>query len=1023
MSSRKTWLLVGSSMMVTCLIALGGCRRSGDVGRAAAETAAPWTLSMAAPIDHLDVVAGEPMIVEHPDGTLFVAGFGASYQDRKKTDEPTLWKSQDGGTTWVRVNVGTEADGAAGNSDVDLAVASDGTVYFATLVYDVKADAGQQISLGVSKDAGATWKWTLLSKTRFDDRPWVEVAPDGTAHVIWNDGVGVCHAVSQDGGRTWTERGRIHPKGGSSHLAVGPKGEVAVRVVPPSASGNKYDEGVDLVAVSTDGGMTWQKHAAPGTREWNPQNLFPVPRWVEPLAWDERGVLYSFWTNLDGIWLARSADQGATWTTWRLAESPEVAYYPYLVARGRGELAATWFSGWTGTWCAHVARIDVGEGEAAPRFVEAPPFSPNSRRTNPSWPDDPLIRDTAGEYLALCFLRNGGLAVVSPIKNKRENRYGFSLWKVEERRGEPSPRITSKDEGRSGAGKPEKVYSESPAAWYDAASDQARISADGKWALYYRPLMHKMKLINLETGREDAKEFTAGLDRVFNAVFYQGSQLARLGQRGGQQGWFLPGPDGLRLFSLPSDAIPQWSRDGSAVAYFRLRQGDQGLFVGDSRGLKRYPVEGSITSFAWAPDGQSIYALAWHENGLTSLVHIHLETGSSEILARDLDASPLVSDLVVSGDGRHLYAALAGPTAPVAEARHQPDADRDLDIYELDPATGARHAVVQAPGDDFGLSLANGFLYWMHNDIHDSVVAVPASGGPARLVEDYAEIPYWDNDGKRIAFTYGPWRLADWALNLDAGVVSVDSQARPQSKMKPIVTGYHEDFPPTWSPDGKWIAYHSHRSPTPVSSYDAAGSSDDIYLRRASGGPKDEIRLTNFGLEVGVPSWSPDGRRLVFDSWERGGPEGVSKPWIVTIDPSTGEPGHVERLPLPDPIKRAHWESWSPKGDEIAFAERTEGNGCILWVVSTDGKRAEKLAEYLTSTSGGLDWTPDGKTIVYGALAGERMQIFAVPRSGGPARQLTDDPANLMHPQVSPDGCWIACTRMDQTKEIRGMRF
>jgi Tol biopolymer transport system component len=587
----------------------------------------------------------------------------------------------------------------------------------------------------------------------------------------------------------------------------------------------------------------------------------------------------------------------------------------------------------------------------------------------------------------------------------------------------PPREAQMRDQSESEVAKPEKVYSENPAAWYDAAWDAAQISADGRWALYYRPMRREIKLINLETGREQAERLSAGLDRVSNAVFYMGDQLARLGEQAGQQGWFLPGPEGLRLVSLPPDAIPQWSPDGSAVAYFRLQQGDKGVLVGDAQRQKPYSVEGSVTSFAWAPDGSSIYALAWHEDGLTSLVRIDLETGDAETLAEDLDAPAWVSDLAISGDGRHLYTALASPAAPVAEARHQPDADRDLDIYELDPATGARRVVVQAPGDDFGLSVATGFLYWMHNDIHDSVVVVPASGGAAHVVVDKAEIPYWSSDGKQIAFTYGPWRLADWALNLDAGVVAVDSQARPQSKMKPIVTGYHEDFTPTWSPDGRWIAYHSHRSTTPVSSYEAPGSSDDLYLRRVSGGPKDEIRLTDFGLEVGVASWSPDGRRLVFDSWEKGGPEGVSKPWIVTIDPSTGKPVRVERLPLPSQIKRAHWESWSPKGDEIAFAERTEGNGCILWVVSVDGKRAEKLAEYLTSTYGGLDWTPDGKTIVYGALAGVRMQIFAVPRSGGPPQQLTDDPVNLMHPQVSPDGRWIACTRMSQLKEIRRQKF
>lgn len=586
----------------------------------------------------------------------------------------------------------------------------------------------------------------------------------------------------------------------------------------------------------------------------------------------------------------------------------------------------------------------------------------------------------------------------------------------------PAKDAQIKDQGQGRAAKSERVYSESPAAWFEAAPSSAQISSDGKWALY--PSFGRgTKLINLETGLEEAERFKAGMERVFSATFYRGNQLAHRGELAGLQGWFLPGPDGPRLFPLPSDAIPRWSPDGSAVAYFWPLQADKGLFVGDAQHQKQYSVEGSINGFVWSPDGRLIYATAWHENGLTSLVRINLETGSIETLAKDLDAFRRFKSLGTSADGRRLYVALAGSAAPVAEARHQPDADRDLDIYELELATGARRVVVQAPGDDFAPSVANGFLYWTHNDISDSVVAISSSGGAARTMVDGAQLPYWSPDGKQIAFTYGGWRLVDEALHLDAGVVGVDSQARCTSKMKPIVAGYHEDFTPAWSPDGKWIAYHSHRSRAPVSSYEAAGSTDDLYLRRVSGEPSKEIRLTDFGWEDGVADWSPDSRRLVLDSWERGGPQGVSKPWIVTIDPSTGKPVRVERLPLPDPIKNATGESWSPKGDEIAFEERTEGNGRILWVVSTDGKRAEKLVEYTSSTYGSLDWTPDGKTIVYGALAGERIQIFAIPRSGGPPRQLSNDPANLMHPQVSPDGRWIACTRMSQSKEIRRLKF
>jgi hypothetical protein len=114
-----------------------------------------------------------------------------------------------------------------------------------------------------------------------------------------------------------------------------------------------------------------------------------------------------------------------------------------------------------------------------------------------------------------------------------------------------------------------------------------------------------------------------------------------------------------------------------------------------------------IRSFVWSPDGRLFYATAWHEDGLTSLVRINPETGSIETLAKDLDAFRRFKSLGTSADGRRLYVALASAAAPVAEARHQPDADRDLDIYELEPATGARRVAVQAPGDDFAPSVAD----------------------------------------------------------------------------------------------------------------------------------------------------------------------------------------------------------------------------------------------------------------------------------------------------------------------------
>ncbi|MEO5590078.1 MAG: hypothetical protein ABIS03_10870, partial [Gemmatimonadaceae bacterium] len=164
------------------------------------------------------------MVVEHPGGALFVAGYF-------NETVPTLYRSSDGGSRWERVSVGEDAEGN-GNSDVDLAIARDGTLYYISMVYDRQKQEGTQIGIGASRDAGATWRWKTVSRNAGDDRPWIGVAPDGTAHAIWNDGHGVSHVVSSDRGKTWSEPKRIHGEGGSSHLAIGPDGELAVRITP-----------------------------------------------------------------------------------------------------------------------------------------------------------------------------------------------------------------------------------------------------------------------------------------------------------------------------------------------------------------------------------------------------------------------------------------------------------------------------------------------------------------------------------------------------------------------------------------------------------------------------------------------------------------------------------------------------------------------------------------------------------------------------------------------------------------------
>jgi Tol biopolymer transport system component len=518
-------------------------------------------------------------------------------------------------------------------------------------------------------------------------------------------------------------------------------------------------------------------------------------------------------------------------------------------------------------------------------------------------------------------------------------------------------------------------------------------------------------------------EVWAGVDEVTHVVIRPSGDVAVRGRRGNQTGWFERERTGrVRNIDVPATSVPVWSEDGQSIAYQASAGTQAMLHVMTGTERRAIPLPARANAIAWYPDGSGLLVMLPQGGGLSSLHRMDARTGQLRVVAQGLDAEPGRTTIAIAPDGRRAYVALASAGAPPPENRHDPHADRDLDIYDVDLVTGRRAVVASTTGDDSNPLLVGGALYWTSTTIDAAVVAVPIEGGaPHDVIED-AQSPTWHPNGRQLGYFYGDWRAADWALNWDGGAVQVDSALRPSGLPGPLIVGYHEDFPPVWSPNGRWIAYHSHRSAVPVTTYADPESTDDIYLRAAGASSTEEIRLTHFGLEAGSPDWSPEGTRLIFTSFDRNRQASQSFPFVLALDTAGGRVTSSGWVPLPPGISGAEMVAWSPAGEEIAIEEAMGAGRHALWVVRSDGARPRKLVDYPMRTYGGVDWTPDGKTLIYSALSGNRMQLFAISAAGGGVpRRLTSGTAHLLHPQVSPDGRWIAATRLEHRIEVRRM--
>ena len=262
--------------------------------------------------------------------------------------------------------------------------------------------------------------------------------------------------------------------------------------------------------------------------------------------------------------------------------------------------------------------------------------------------------------------------------------------------------------------------------------------------------------------------------------------------------------------------------------------------------------------------------------------------------------------------------------------------------------------------------------------------------------------PVWSPDGKRIAFSSnrdGHVHFIHGWSTYEIYVMDADG-SNPQN----LTNDPNNDRDPSWSPDGKYIVFVSNRD----RDKDRDGHfNSEIYVMDADGG--NPQNLTNDRNVDGAPSWSPDGKRIVFSSTRDGHFEGdfgiTDEIYVMDADGSNQQRLTENRKNDWDPV-------WSPDGKRIAFASDRKGDfeNFEIYVMDADGSNQQKLTENRFNDKDPV-WSPDGKRIAFYSNREGNNEIYVMDADDGDLQNLTNSPHADFNPawlnspfSVSPTG-------------------
>ena len=228
-----------------------------------------------------------------------------------------------------------------------------------------------------------------------------------------------------------------------------------------------------------------------------------------------------------------------------------------------------------------------------------------------------------------------------------------------------------------------------------------------------------------------------------------------------------------------------------------------------------------------------------------------------------------------------------------------------------------------------------------------------------------AELVWMDRSGRRLGSLGPPGDYANPEISPDGRRVLVDlidtsnrdlwtfdvADGRPMR----LTFDPEIDHIPAWSPDGRRVVFDSHR-----------GGAGDLYLKAADGdGPEELLLARKEG--TGVMDWSPDGRFIAFGG---GTPQNRGDIWMLPLDGERQPFAYVETQ------VREGSARFSPDGRWVAYMAESSGRAEVF-VQPFAGGPVGRGGKWQISTGGGLQpmWRRDGRELFFMTRANEMMAV------------------------------------------------